>query len=443
MSKQSILPENKAARWFVYAWAVVVAGLALLTAAVYVGGTAITEAKARARGEELMYRPEVQQSIRQALQQGMGQEQIERQLQMYGRQEAELIVVQMQRSARRALVYAVIAGAALYWLLARRVDAGQRKLLAGVVVAVLVFDLVQVAWKYIMVEDTRQTLASPEVMRRLQAAAQPFRVALLTKQHPMYNMWVSGLLGKHEIEHIDVPADSRPSPDNQLFFYSDAIGPLRRWQYCNVKYIIGPKVMMEQALQQIGARGVCVPWFVWREQDGEHAVYALTSTLERVYAVGSWVVETNARAAVAIMNDNGTDPHRVAVVHDLGVAPAQAPDFTAQVRIVSYKPERVEAQVSLSATGLVIMATAPDAGWRAEVDGRAARIMRCNLLHQGVEVPAGEHRVVFAFETGHWSNTVNDWAYRLLPVLVIVTAVYMAVRVRRLTRTGGGSTIKG
>jgi len=411
-----------------YVWAVVVGGLALVTGIVYVGGHAITEGQARVRGEELMYRPEVQQSIRQALQQGMGQEQIERQLQMYGRQEAELIVLQMQRSARRALLIAVIAGAALYWLMARRADAGQRKLLTGVVVAVLVFDLVQVAWKYIMVEDTRQTLGAPEALRRLQAAAAPFRVALLTKQHPMYNMWVSGLLGKHEIEHIDVAADSRPSPDIQLFFYSDAIGPLRRWQYCNVKYIIGPKVMMEQALRQIGARGVCVPWFTWQERDGEHAIYALTSTLERVYAVGSWVVETNARAAVAFMNDNGTDPHRVAVVHDLGVAPAEAPEFTAQVRIVSYKPERVEAQVSLSATGLVIMATAPDAGWQAEIDGQPARIVRCNLLHQGVEVPAGAHSVVFAFDTGHWSNTVNDWAYGALPVLVAGTVGWLGWR---------------
>lgn len=421
MSTQRFLPDNTTARWFIYVWCVVIAGLAILTAVVYVGAKPLADAKTRARSEEMMYRPEVQQSIRQALQQGMKREQIEQQLQMYAQQEATLMVYNMQRSARRALVIAVIVGAALYWLLARRTDSGQRRLLLGIVVAVLVFDLVHVAWKYILVEDTRQTLGSPEVLRKLQAAPQPFRVALLTKHHPMYNRWVSALLGKHEIECIDVPADSRPTPDVQLFFYSDALSPLRRWQYCNVKYVIGPRMLMEQALRQLGARGLFVPWHIWRENDGEHAVYALTSTLERVYAVGSWIVETNAQAAVAFMNAETNEPWRTAVVHEVSVTPRETAGFTNNVRITGYKPERIEAEVTLSGTGLVVMATAPDAGWRATIDGQPARIVRCNLLHQGIEVPAGEHRIVFTFDTGHWSHTVNDWAYRLLPVLLVGT----------------------
>ncbi len=438
----TIVPGNKIARWFVYVWGVVTAGLLLLTAALYLGAGTWADTMTRSRGEELMYRPEVQQSIRQAMQQRVPQDQIQRQLQMYARQEAELILITMQHSARRALLIAVIAGAVLYWLLVRRTDASQRRWLLGVLIAVLVLDLAYVARKYIMVEDTRRTLASPDALVRLQRAPQPFRVALLTKQHPMYNMWVSSLLGMHEIETIDVPADSRPSPDNQLFFYSDAISPVRRWQYCNAKYVIGPRAMMEQALRQLGARELFVPWHVWSAEDGEHAIYTLTTALERVYAVGSWVVETNARAAVAFMNDDGTDPHRVAVVHEAELAPATAPEFSANVRIISYKPERVEAQVNLNAPGLVIMATAPDAGWRAEIDGQPARIVRCNLLHQGVQAPAGEHTVVFAFDTGHWSNTVNDLAYRALPVLLLLTAVYVAVRALSLTRTGGASRLE-
>ncbi|MCX7847971.1 MAG: hypothetical protein N2595_08090 [bacterium] len=421
MKQQQIWPENRVARRFMYVWVVVVVGLALLTVGVYVGEGYIKEKQARVRSEELTYRPEVQQTIRQALRQGMREDEIKDQLRRYGEQEGTLIVRNMQRSARRALVVAVIVGGVLYWLVTRRSTRSERTVLLGVITGLLIMDLVSVAWKYIMEEDTRQTLDTPEVFKFLKEEREPYRVALLTVQHPLYNVWVSGLLGKHEIEHINVAADSRPSPDVQLFFYSDALSPLRRWQYCNVKYVIGPRGAMEGALRQLGVRDLFIPKYTWRERDGDHVVYALTNTLERVYAVGSWIIETNAGAAVRFMDASTNEPGRVAVVHEEGMKARETPSFESEVRIVSYRPERVEARVKMSGAGMVIMATAPDAGWRATVDGQPARIVRCNLLHQGVEVPKGEHTVVFLYDTRHWSHAVNDWAYRALPILLVGT----------------------
>lgn len=421
------------ARRFLWIWGFVVALLLLLTVVVHVGQGALARTHAQKRAEEMMYRPEFQQAVRQALQQGMSEAQIRQQLDRYGEQEAVLIVEGMKRSARRALVLAIIGGALIYVVMTRRLKRGTRTLFVGALIVVMIFDLVQVAWKYIMVEDTRVTLGTPEVIKRLKEAPRPFRVALLTKQHPLYNMWVSGLLGKHEIEHIDVPADSRPAPDIRLIFYSDGLSPLRRWQYCNVRYVIGPRRMMEQALGALRIRGLFVPWYVWREGDEEHAVYELTNTLERVYAVGRWIIETNAEAAVAFMN-GAEEALRTAVVHDPGMVTTTNGEFQSGVTIVKYTPERIEADVELSGTGLVVMATAPDPGWRVEVDGQPGKIVRCNVLHQGVIVGAGKHRVVFAFDTGHWSHTVNDWAYRLLPVLTVGTLVWL-VWIRRKEKT--------
>ena len=36
-------------------------------------------------------------------------------------------------------------------------------------------------------------------------------------------------------------------------------------------------------------------------------------------------------------------------------------------------------------------------GWRARIGDNLVPVRRVNLAHQGVEVPAGQHRVVFEF----------------------------------------------
>ena len=51
-------------------------------------------------------------------------------------------------------------------------------------------------------------------------------------------------------------------------------------------------------------------------------------------------------------------------------------------------------------------------GWHARVDGKAAKLMRCNYLAQGVLVPKGEHDVEFEYRT----NTLFFWV-SVVPVV--------------------------
>jgi hypothetical protein len=39
---------------------------------------------------------------------------------------------------------------------------------------------------------------------------------------------------------------------------------------------------------------------------------------------------------------------------------------------------------------------APD--WRVTVDGKPEKVLRCNYLMRGVQVPAGEHKIEFRFQ---------------------------------------------
>ena len=46
-------------------------------------------------------------------------------------------------------------------------------------------------------------------------------------------------------------------------------------------------------------------------------------------------------------------------------------------------------------------------GWIAEIDGKPAPVLRADVLFRGVEVPPGEHRVVFRYAPFSFENLTN------------------------------------
>lgn len=51
-----------------------------------------------------------------------------------------------------------------------------------------------------------------------------------------------------------------------------------------------------------------------------------------------------------------------------------------------------------SQPGLLLLSDQYYPGWTARIDGKEAKILRANIFSRAVEVPAGEHQVVFSFE---------------------------------------------
>jgi uncharacterized membrane protein YfhO len=43
-------------------------------------------------------------------------------------------------------------------------------------------------------------------------------------------------------------------------------------------------------------------------------------------------------------------------------------------------------------------------GWVAEIDGQDVEVLRADHLFRAVEVPSGNHRIVFAYRPLSWSN---------------------------------------
>jgi len=77
-----------------------------------------------------------------------------------------------------------------------------------------------------------------------------------------------------------------------------------------------------------------------------------------------------------------------------------------KVKILSYRRNTVTLDVESAQHGVLVLHDIYYPGWEARVDGERRPVLRANLLFRGVEVPAGTHRVEFAFRPLSFENLV-------------------------------------
>ncbi len=67
------------------------------------------------------------------------------------------------------------------------------------------------------------------------------------------------------------------------------------------------------------------------------------------------------------------------------------------VSVVSEKSSTIELDVAAEGRSFLVLSVTPHRYWRAEVDGREAELRTVNIGYQGLELEAGEHRVVMRY----------------------------------------------
>lgn len=420
--------KNKKIKTFLVVWLIVTALITLIAATAILGfyDSKVMSVKA----EEIQTHPQLASAVRQWRKQGDTDYQIKQQIDKIAMGQAGPAISVMKKSSFRAAAIAIISFFLFYFLFSNKKISNQQKMLFAIaIICLLLVDQIYIAKKYVMNEPVNLTLQKPDAIAKLQTAKQPFRVAVIDKG--AYNLWVTSLFNLNGIETIDVPADSRPTPLRKIFFYSNAISPVRRWEYSNVKYILGPQRGIEMFLRQMNVRGQFSPYYTYNLNNQQHAIYQFNNTLPRVYTVGNWIIITNANETIEFMNNPVTDPHNIAVISDNKIKKVLNDSFTGTVKIENYKPIKIETVVELSATGLVAMATETDGNWKILVDGKPAEIVGCNLLHFGTFVPAGKHSVTFLYDKKPAAiSKLTTAAYLFLPVLLLLTIITALINTR-------------
>jgi hypothetical protein len=74
-----------------------------------------------------------------------------------------------------------------------------------------------------------------------------------------------------------------------------------------------------------------------------------------------------------------------------------------RIQIVSYTARQVEIEVETPSPGLLILGDTYSPGWKAEIEGREAPILRANYLLRGVAVGPGRHRIKFFYRPASFS----------------------------------------
>ncbi|MDE2950469.1 MAG: YfhO family protein [Chloroflexota bacterium] len=112
------------------------------------------------------------------------------------------------------------------------------------------------------------------------------------------------------------------------------------------------------------------------------------------------------------------------VIHGEAGLEALAVDQPGGVTIVDYDDTRVVLEVDSSGPAYLILRDAFYPGWTAEVNGEPKPILRANVIFRALEMPAGQSRVVFAFEPHLWRAALAGglllWGAALLLLLMLM-----------------------
>ncbi len=123
------------------------------------------------------------------------------------------------------------------------------------------------------------------------------------------------------------------------------------------------------------------------------------------YEVPNPLPRAFAPSAVAYTPDSSTlpqEPSELATIYVggtkfEGLAGQEESSGPGEVEIAEYRNQKVQLAVSMEDPGWVVLSDTFYPGWTASVDGKAVDIYRANHLFRAVQVPAGEHTVVFSY----------------------------------------------
>lgn len=129
---------------------------------------------------------------------------------------------------------------------------------------------------------------------------------------------------------------------------------------------------------------------------GDVKIYQNLTVLPRAFVVHQVHEVTDEAQALMALRDPGFDPASAVILFSEQEYSSEEAKSTAE--IITYRPELLRLQVSLSAPGYLVLTNTYYPGWVATVDGQPADIHKADLYLQTVALGSGEHQVTFRFQ---------------------------------------------
>jgi hypothetical protein len=207
-------------------------------------------------------------------------------------------------------------------------------------------------------------------------------------------------------------------------------GNLQVMDMLNVRYLVTGAEM--PALRRLR--------LVWKGTDyrGEpRFVYENLGAFARAWLVGSYRVAADDET-LDLLASGAVDLSREAILNEkphVEPVPAAVPD-SARVDVEELGFNTVRVRTKSPSPSILVLSEVYYPDWRVQVDGRPAELLRADYLLRGVALEAGEHEVVFRYD----SSLIKESAYASATMLGIVTLTLIAGLLISSRGRRGGST---
>lgn len=136
----------------------------------------------------------------------------------------------------------------------------------------------------------------------------------------------------------------------------------------------------------------------FEERDSTMRVYRNRHVLPRAFVVYQAEYATSPDAALSRLLEDTFDLRTKVILEGAPPDPVSgATPGTGQAQIVRYEPERVVIETDTSADGFLVLTDTYMPGWHVQVDRQPGELYIADYAFRAVRVPAGEHRVEFAY----------------------------------------------
>lgn len=131
--------------------------------------------------------------------------------------------------------------------------------------------------------------------------------------------------------------------------------------------------------------------------------------------------------------NNDFDPLEIAYLEKSPKGSIDAPAESDYAKIVKYENEKIVLKAKSSGNNLLVLSDIYyKPGWKALIDGKETEIYRTNFVVRSIEVPKGEHKIEFvyessSFETGRTLSTITN----VLMVLALLGGGFLEFKNRK------------
>lgn len=171
--------------------------------------------------------------------------------------------------------------------------------------------------------------------------------------------------------------------------FFDRMPAWRLWQVMNVRYVVDRRDIGDAGLQPVLAAD-------------DSTVYRVADPFERAWLVSNVeVIPADSQATDRLASDEFDLRHTAVLPQPLDAR--LDTEAAGSVSVKKISPTHLQVSVNTLGDQLLIVSQIYYPGWQVSIDGRPARLLRVNVVQQGVVVPTGEHMVDLMF----WPETFS------------------------------------